>query len=172
MRDELNRMIAEGELHLQPLNTDGVSVNVTPAGAAFVLADDRQRVIRIYANAAPLTDFIKTRPQLLLELLTLTGPASPWPLLRLGIDPRARFLWMSTAIAYDVASASRLREAYEHFSESASQLAAAVTARINQAAQSTPPSAGMEAFSPGAAPNAASAAELQSLMNNPNVLWG
>ena len=168
MRDELNRMIAEGELHLQPLNPDGVSVNVTPAGAAFVLAD----VIRIYANAAPLTDFIKTRPQLLLELLTLTGPASPWPLLRLGIDPRARFLWMSTAIAYEDASASRLREAYEHFSESASQLAAAVTARINQAAQSTPPSAGMEAFSPGAAPNSASAAELQSLMNNANVLWG
>lgn len=167
MRDELNRMIAEGELHLQPLNPDGVSVNVTPAGAAFVLADDRQRVIRIYANAAPLTDFIKTRPQLLLELLTLTGPASPWPLLRLGIDPRAR-----TAIAYEDASASRLREAYEHFSESASQLAAAVTARINQAAQSTPPSAGMEAFSPGAAPNSASAAELQSLMNNANVLWG
>ena len=25
MRDELNRMIAEGELHLQPLNPDGVS---------------------------------------------------------------------------------------------------------------------------------------------------
>ena len=179
MRNKLNRLVAEGDLLLKPFSDEGVSVNRLPQSGAvlFVMADDRARVLRLYSSIAPAADFVKTAPELLLDLLVLAGPASPWPHLRLGLDPRARFLWASAALSYEDASAPKIREVLERFEADAQGLSQAVLARISRAAGEAAPS------SPDPLPNSSArtqspassglgADDLQLLMQSPNVLWG
>ncbi len=149
MLKEINTLIAEGRLPLAPLDQNGLSVNPTMSGVLFLLADEKNRACRFYVNAAPLSDFVKTNPELLLELLALTGPACDYADLRLGVDMRGRFLWVSTTVPYEALDETALLARYEAFKRDAARLSVDVIAAINRAAERETQAAG--AFSGSAA---------------------
>ncbi len=149
MLKEINTLIAEGRLPLAPLDQNGLSVNPTMSGVLFLLADEKNRACRFYVNAAPLSDFVKTNPELLLELLALTGPACDYADLRLGVDMRGRFLWVSTTVPYEALDETALLARCEAFKRDAARLSADVIAAINRAAERETLAAG--AFSGSAA---------------------
>ena len=170
MLDQLNRMVADHVLPLAPFNAEGVSVNPRPEGILFAAVDETLRIVRLYTNAAPLTDFVKSRPRLLLDLFTLSGPGSPWPQLRLGIDPKAGFVWASASVRFEDASAPQLKDALETFEREAAQVRASFIERINRAAGA--PGEPAQSAPAAAADLMTAAQDLEVLIANPNVLWG
>ena len=133
---EIQRLIDTGRLAIAPLNDDGVSVNPMTDGVLFVLADERNEMLRFYRNAAPLTDFVQSRPTLLMSLLALTGPACAYADLRLGCDRRGNYLWAAATVAYSDLTDAYLIERFERFKRDSARLTADVLACINRAAES------------------------------------
>lgn len=133
---EIQRLIETGRLAIAPLNDDGVSVNPMTDGVLFVLVDERNEMLRFYRNAAPLTEFVQSRPTLLMSLLALTGPACTYADLRLGCDRRGNYLWVASTVAYSDLTDAYLIERFERFKRDSARLTADVLDCINRAAES------------------------------------
>lgn len=176
MINELNQRILDEHLPLAPLNDQGFSAKPASSGWLCAALDEASQTLRIYANLAPLSDAISGNARLLLSLLALTGPASPFGNVRMGADPRGQFLWASITI--DVRSGTHdLRDALERFMEHADALRARVLDCINAVAggSSEPAAASSNpAVLSGSAaePETLSSDELSRLMTNSQIFWG
>lgn len=184
----LNRWIEENILNLSPFNAEGLSTTATLAGVLFARLEEDENGrarLRLFANAAPVTDELERDPELLLNILTLTGPASPYGTIRLGADNGPHYLWAADEIPVDPAEPALTAEALERFITESDLLRENVLEAVRQAgeaqARQTPaaeeplPEDGSPVEARGAAaqqPAPRSADDLSSLMADPSVLWG
>lgn len=180
MINELNQMIEKGALPLATFerqNAVGLSVNRTPGGALFALAEENPERLRLYTNAAPVTAFVRESPEALLALSVLSAPASAWPHLRLGADRDLRYFWISQTLSAEDCRDDRLPDALAAFLGDAEALRRAVIDVINGAAAGRgdePAAAARESASPSSAalPEKMTSEEVSDFIASQQVFWG
>lgn len=144
MRDDIMRLIEAGRLALAPFKplqsgkTAGRSISVNPSleGTLFALADEKTQTLTLYMDAAPITAYVKAKPELLLSIFSISGPVTACPALRLGSDPHGRYIWASRTLNEDACREDRICDAIEAFRKDAAAMRLAVMSKINEAVES------------------------------------
>lgn len=146
MREELNAIMAQNDMGLEPLDDNGISATVVPAGMVFVYADEANQVVRLYTHVVPWTHYYKTNPSLLYALLMRSGPNLNYPDLHVGVDINEHFLWMTMVLS--AAELEKFPEAYERFAQKAPQLKDELLALITKEQERFEAAASSEVLAP------------------------